>query len=153
MWWSRRALLLAALVAGCGFAPAYGPGGDAGVFRGTVLAAEPDTDEGFAFVARIEERLGRAAMPVYALAYAIETDAVGLAIDASDNVTRFNIEGRLGWTLRRGDAVVLSGEAVAFTGYSAGDSTLSTLESERDARRRLMVILADRVVARLLAAA
>ena len=48
--------------------------------------------------------------------------------------------------------MVLSGEEVAFTGYSATSSTISTFEAERDARRRLMGLLADRVVARMLAA-
>ena len=157
MWWSRRALLVggaAAALAGCGFRPAYGPGGGARRFRGAVEAEAPDTDEGFAFVARIEDRLGRpGAAPRYRLGYTIGTEAEGLAIDQSDNVTRFTIEGVLGWTLREGDAVLLRGEERAFAGYSAGDSTLSALESERDARRRLMVMLADRVVARLLAGA
>lgn len=151
MWWSRAVLLLG--LAACGFTPAYGPGAPALALRGAVLAEAPDTDEGYAFVARIEERLGRTDAPRYALGYTIGIGEVSLALDSADDIRRFNVEGRLGWTLRAGDAVVLSGEERAFTGYDAGDSTLSTLEARRDAARRLMVILADRVVARLLAGA
>ncbi|WP_308917146.1 LPS assembly lipoprotein LptE [Jannaschia sp. LMIT008] len=143
------ALLLAA--GGCGFAPAYGPGGTGGAFRGTITVAEPMTDVEFAFVARLEDRLGRVDVPTYDLTYTLVTDEVGLAIDGSNAVTRFNLEGVLDWTLSRDGAAVQTGRETAFTGYSASGSPISTLESERDAERRLMVILADRVIARLLA--
>ncbi|WGH77362.1 hypothetical protein [Jannaschia ovalis] len=154
---SRRGLLAAALavLAGCGFAPVYGPAGEAAALRGAVLATEPDTDIAFAFVRQIEERLGLPATPRYDLEYALVTDEVALAIDGSNNITRFNIEGRLDWTLSPvgTDAPVLSGRETSFTAYSATGSTISTLESERDAQRRLAVILANAVVARLLAEA
>lgn len=160
---SRRAVLALLLSpAACGFAPAYGPagsgggsGGGARGLAGAVRAADPDTDDGFAFVAHLEQRLGRPAAAAYDLSYAIETEEVALAIDDSNNITRFNIEGRLTWALRPagGDpeaAPLAAGVERSFTGYAATGSTISTFESERDARRRLMVILADAVVARLL---
>ena len=157
MSWSRRAAL-AGLggVAACGFAPAYGPGADGGGasrFRDAIRAQAPRDDAAFAFVARIEDRLGRAAVPRYGLAYGIATGVVGLAIDESDNIVRFNVEGTLDWTLREGDAVAASGRETAFVGYDAGESGISTVEARRDATRRLMTILADRVVSRLLAPA
>ena len=43
-----------------------------------------------------------------------------------------------------------SGVVNSFTGYSATASTVVTLAAQRDAEERLMVILADQVVARLL---
>jgi LPS-assembly lipoprotein len=116
-----------------------------------VTVAEPDTEEEFAFTARLEDRLGRVQTPRYDLSFRLTTSEVDLAIDDSNNITRFNVEGRLVWSLSEGDVVLISGEETAFTAYSATGSTISTLESERDARRRLMVILADKVVARLLA--
>ncbi|UWQ22130.1 LPS assembly lipoprotein LptE [Jannaschia sp. W003] len=152
MWWRKAPLLAAAaLLAACGFTPVYGPGGQALPFRGEVRAQAPDTEEEFAFNGRIEQRLGRPASPRYDLAYVLVTEETGLAIDGSNNITRYSVEGTLGWTLAEEGATVLRGEERAFTAYSATGSTISTLESERDARRRLMVILADRVVARLLA--
>jgi LPS-assembly lipoprotein len=145
------ALPLLALAA-CGFTPAYGPQGEARALRGTIVAAEPDTDIAFAFVRRLEERLGRPDAPRLTLAYDLDTDSEGLAIDGANNITRFRINGRLTWTLVDGatETARLSGEEIAFTAYSATGSTISTLESERDAERRLAILLADRVVARLL---
>ncbi|MBL3565900.1 hypothetical protein JMM59_12930, partial [Rhodovulum sulfidophilum] len=48
-------------------------------------------------------------------------------------------------------SVVQSGEVDSFTAYSATGSTVATRTAERDAYRRLMVILADEMVTRLLA--
>ena len=50
-------------------------------------------------------------------------------------------------------AIVASGSVDNFTGYSATGSTVETLAAERDARERLMVILADLVTAQLYATA
>ena len=150
----RRGLLLGALaLAGCGFAPVYGTGGDAGALRGAVRAADPDTQAGFEFVTRLEQRLGRPAAPRYDLVWAFSDTEQALAIDGSNEITRYNVEGTLVWRLEPagGGAPVLEGTERSFTSYSATASTISTLESERDARDRLMRILADAVVARLLA--
>lgn len=159
MWSRRGAVALASAVAvtvvlaGCGFAPVYGAGGDG--LRGAVRAEAPDTDETFAFVRRFEERLGRPEAPRYDLAYTLSTTQDALAIDRSDNVTRLTIEGQLAWRLvpQGGGAAVLSGNEIAFTSYSAPDSTIATFASRRDADRRLAIILADKVVTRLLGSA
>ena len=148
-----RAVLLCLAFAACGFAPVYGPAGPATVFRDAVRVADPTTDAEFALVARIEERLGRPSAPSYALEYDLTTTDTGLAIDDSNNITRFSVEGRLDWTLTRGAAQVLAGTETGFTAYSATGSPISTLESERDARQRLSILLADKVVARLFAGA
>ena len=151
----RRGLLLGALaLAGCGFEPAYGPGG-ADALRGAVRADDPDTAAGFAFVGQVEARLGRPAAPRYALSYRLATREVELAIDGSNNITRYNVEGTLDWALTPmgAEEPVLGATERTFTAYSASGSTISTLESRRDAEQRLMTILADRVVARLLAEA
>lgn len=156
--WSRRRVLAGAAclpLAGCGFAPVYGPGGGGLALRGAVRARGAEDAEGFAFVRRLEERLGRPEAPRYDLAYALAMEQEGLAIDGSDNITRFSVEGRLDWRLvpAAGGEPVLAGSEGAFTGYSAPASTISTLASRRDAERRLAIILADEVATRLLAAA
>jgi LPS-assembly lipoprotein len=154
MSWSRRALILSAVaLAGCGYAPVYGPAGAAGALRGAVLAEAPVTDFGFDFVRRVEGRLGLPDAPAWALAWAVDTQEEALAIDGTNAITRLNLEGRLAWTLTPigAEAPVRQGTERAFTAWSATGSTISTLESERDARARLAVILADAVVARLLA--
>lgn len=157
MWSSRRNVLLggvalAGALAGCGFTPVHGPGGSAEGLRGSVRVDAPDTREGFAFVEQMEQRLGRSSAPRYDLSYTIETEEQGLAITGSNFVTRFNVEGVIRYAVRPVGAKdpVTEGVVTAFTSYSASGSTISTLASERDAQARLMVILADRLVARLL---
>ena len=157
MSWSRRRLvasaLWASLLAGCGFAPVYGPGGGARALRGAVRVDDPDTEFGFDFVTHFEERMGVPEAPRYALAWALDVDERELAIDDENTITRFTLEGRLDWTLTAtgGEVPVLTGRESGFTSYSATGSTISTLESQQDAEQRLAVILADAVVARLLA--
>ncbi|MCK0168745.1 LPS assembly lipoprotein LptE [Jannaschia sp. S6380] len=147
--------VLAALVllGGCGFTPVYGPQGEALPLRGAVRATAPDTDLAYAFVRQIEDRLGKPAATRFDLDYSIATVEEGLAIDGSNNITRFSIEGVIDWTLAPAgsDAVALRGQETSFVSYSATGSTISTQESERDAQRRLATILADKVVTRLLA--
>lgn len=158
MSWSRRGILVAsgaALLTGCGFTPVYGPNGGAAGLRGAIRAQDPDTDLEFSFTQRFEERMGLPNAPRFDLSYEIAVSETGLAIDGSNNVTRFSIEGRLTWRLVPvgADTPVLEATETAFTAYSATGSTISTLESDRDAQARLMTILADKVVTRLLAEA
>ncbi|UWQ18130.1 LPS assembly lipoprotein LptE [Jannaschia sp. M317] len=154
---TRRLLLAGALatVAACGFTPVYGPGGDGLMLRSAVRVAEPSTDFDFAFTRQFEARLGRPTAARYDLTYVIVTEETGLAIDGSNNITRFDLEGRMTWTLTAEGGVnpALRGIETAFTAYSATGSTISTLESERDAETRLAAILADKVVTRLLSEA
>ncbi|MBN2907464.1 MAG: hypothetical protein JXJ18_12215 [Rhodobacteraceae bacterium] len=155
----RRAILLglaaAGLVAGCGFRPAYGPGGVAEGLRGQIAVDAPDTRNGFALVSRLEERLGRAEAARYRLSYRIETKRAGLGISTEQETTRYNLTGTLAFQLRdlAEGTVVQSGDITAFSAYSATGSTLATLTAERDANRRLMVMLADQLVTRLVATA
>jgi LPS-assembly lipoprotein len=48
------------------------------------------------------------------------------------------------------EATLFTGSARQFTGYSTTGTTAATISSERDARARLSVILADQIVAQLL---
>ena len=154
MWWSdRRSLLLALplLAAGCGFTPVYGPGGIGTELRGHILAVEPNSEEDYMLVRRLEEQLGRPADPLYLLDYRIVTAESGQAVTTSGDITRYNLVGRVFYSLVRtsDDAVMAAGDVENFTGYSASGSTVDTLSAERDAVRRLMVILADQLVAEL----
>ncbi|PWJ22286.1 LPS assembly lipoprotein LptE [Jannaschia seohaensis] len=157
MSWSRRTLvasaLWASLLAGCGFAPVYGPGGGARALRGAIRVADPETEFGFDFVTRFEERIGRPDAARFALDWTLSVKERELAIDDENTITRFNLEGTLAWRLTPlgAEDPVLTGRESSFTSYSATGSTISTLESQQDAEQRLAVILADAVVARLLA--
>jgi len=150
---NRRSILALLVLAGCGFAPALGTGGAARGLLGRVQAATPKDQADFDFVRRIEERLGRVSVPVYDLTYAIDTDATGVAITAEGAITRYNLTGVAKWSLIRldGGALVTGGLVDSFTSYSATGSTVAGLAAKEDAERRLMVILADQIVLRLLA--
>lgn len=154
MWLpDRRAFLLSALaVAGCGFTPVYGPAGGGSALLGRIALAEPETTNAYAFNRRFEERLGRATAASYLLETRLETESSGLGSLADGRTTRYRIVGRAFYTLREQgrDAAVLEGRTNAFTGYSATGSTAATEAAARDARERLMILLADQVIDRLI---
>ena len=88
-----------------------------------------------------------------------------MGITPDQDITRYRIRGELTWALRdiAGDTVVTDGMVRNFTGYSApvfdntrgsiAGNTVSVITAERDARERLMTILADQLVSRLIATA
>lgn len=152
---SRRFLLIAPLVlAACGFTPAYAPGGAATALLGTVYVQDPGDRNGFDLVERLEERLGRPEAPRYDLAYTITTETLGVGFTADNQITRYNLKGVIDYTLtdRASGARVTGGRVQNFTGYSATGSTVAGLAAEEDAGLRLMRILADQIVVRLVAA-
>ncbi len=156
-WSDRRTFLmmLPAVLAGCGFAPVYGPGGTGSALRGKVGVDAPETDDAYVLVRELEDRLGRAPMPEYSLSYKLLTRVQGQAVTAANETTRYAILGRADYSLTRisDGRIVASGSVDNFTGYSATGTTVETLAAERDARRRLMVMLADGIAAALFATA
>ena len=77
----------------------------------------------------------------------------GVAITPDNAITRYNLNGSVDWTLtdRATATRVTGGRVENFTSWSATGSTVAGLAAEEDARLRLMRILADDIVARLLA--
>ncbi|WP_343080186.1 LPS assembly lipoprotein LptE [Ostreiculturibacter nitratireducens] len=145
------ALLAALPLAACGFAPAYGPGGAASALFGRVAFDVPEDKAGFDLVGRLEERLGRTADGEFRLSYRIETKETGLAITPEAAVTRYNVTGSVAFTLTDSmGATRAEGQVSTFTSYSASGTTVSTATAREDAYRRLMVILADQIVTRLI---
>lgn len=152
----RRAfltLLAAAPLVACGFTPAYGPTGPARAMMGRIAIDDPGARTTFDLVGRLEERLGRAEAPAWRLGYSVSTEVVALGITSSNAITRYNIVGRVGYSLKRIDTgvTVASGQLQNFTSYSASGTVVSTAASERDAYARLMRILADEIVTDLVA--
>tara|TARA_R110002110_G_scaffold103598_23_gene261935 strand:+ start:6985 stop:7551 length:567 start_codon:yes stop_codon:yes gene_type:complete len=146
-------LFATAALAGCGFAPAYAPGGAGVVLHNSILAKEPSDKAAFDLVERLEERLGPATAPRFSLDYTITTNQVGVAITSYNAVTRYNLNGTVDWALAdlATGARLTGGRVDNFTSYSATGSTVASLAAEEDASLRLMRILADQIVARLLA--
>lgn len=131
----------------CGFQPVYGPNGQAQALRGRIAIAAPADEEGFALVERLEERLGQPTIADLALVadIRISEEAVGFLPDGT--ISRYNVSGRVDWRLAHAQdgTKVLTGSERSFTSYSATSTTVATIFAQRDARRRLMVILADRI--------
>ncbi|RWR06616.1 LPS assembly lipoprotein LptE [Paenirhodobacter populi] len=163
MWSSDRRtfLRLAAVALGgaglaaCGFTPAYGPSGGAGKLLSQVDFTDPRTRDEFALTEQLAERLGPPNSPRYRLEYGIRTEVLGQAITPDNATTRYSLSGNVDYTLRDigTNAVLLTGRAASFTSWSASGSAVATQTASEDARRRLMVILADQIVTRLLAQA
>jgi len=155
MWSSnRRNLLLLLVFAGCGFKPALGTDGAAQKLMGRIWPAVPRDQYGFDFVKQIEARLGRVRVRDYDLTYDIATSTDGVALTADGATTRYNMIGSVTWTLtRHRDEIRMAGGRVDnFASYSATGSTVAGVSAREDAGRRLMTMLADQVVAQILAA-
>lgn len=146
-------LMAAMPLAACGFAPAYGPGGAASGLQGRIRVDDPSDKNGFDLVERLEERLGRPEAPVYVLSFAISTKAIGVGITPENAITRYNLTGSIDWGLTdtATGTRLTGGKVNSFTSYSATGSTVAGLAAEQDAAMRLMRLLADQIVTRLIA--
>ncbi|KFE34056.1 LPS assembly lipoprotein LptE [Thioclava atlantica] len=159
MWSSdRRTFLRLAGVfalAGCGFTPAYGPQGGAAKLLGGVEPDAPETRDAFELVQHLKARLGPADPQRYRLSYTISTEAIGEGIAPDNSTTRYQLNGQIDYTLRdaASDAVLLTGRVNSFTSWSATGTVLASDAAREDAHRRLMRILGDQIVTRLLAQA
>ena len=151
----KRALLLASIaaLASCGFQPVYGPGGSAEDLIGRIDVLPPSDEEGRALTRRLEDRLGQTQSPDLVLDADIYITEEELGVLPDGSISRFNVLGRVDWTLNRDDAEVISGSEQSFTAYSATSTTVATIIAQRDARERLMILLADRIVANIYARA
>lgn len=149
----RRALMLglAAALAGCGFTPVYAPGGAGAKLDGAVTVITPETNDGFAIRQRLQDRLGAPSTPRYSLTVTLATNETRVAVTRSQDTRRFNVLGRVRYSLTamEDSQILVEGEYDSFTSYAATGTTVATLAAQRDAYRRLMVILADGVVDRL----
>ncbi len=159
MWWcSRRALILglAALpAAGCTLAPVYGPGGAGTLLQNRLRADDPTTPAAHALVARLDDRLGRAQAPEFRLAYRISVSEERGAATPQRTASRVRLLGAVEFTVTRSadGGTATTGRVEHFTAYSTTETPLATRAAAEDAERRLMVILADQIVMRLLATA
>ncbi|MEM6594385.1 MAG: LPS assembly lipoprotein LptE, partial [Pseudomonadota bacterium] len=144
---------LAALSA-CGFEPVYGERGSASNLRGAVKLDDPATRNMFLLNEQLELRLGRAPDPRYGLTVRLDIAEEGLAITGRNDIERYNVLGRADFVLRNiaTNQPLLSDRVSTFTAYSASEQPVATLAAARDARTRLMVALADKIVSKLLLA-
>lgn len=150
MWWSKFAPLL--LVAACGYAPALAPGGSASTLIGQVAVEAPKDANAFDLVRELENRLGRGDTGALQLDYDITTDEVAVGVTAEQETTRYSVRGAVAYRLTdpATGKPVFSGTVQNSTGYSTTATAVSTRAAQQDAYERLMVILADEIVERLI---
>jgi LPS-assembly lipoprotein len=154
LWFNRRALLAIPLaLAACGFTPAFGPSGPATALRGTIALSDTNSRDGFEFIKRVEDRLGRPSAARFDLDYRIATKKASLGFTIDGAITRFNLTGSVTWTLkdRATGKVLANGVEQNFTAWSATGVTIAAVNAESDAKARLIRILADQVIQRLIA--
>lgn len=152
----RRIVLLGlAALAGCGFTPVYGPEGDAKGLAGAIEIDAPRDAAGQALVAQLEDRLGIASAAEYRLAADVFLTENELGITPDQVITRYQLLGQARFVLYdlSTGTPVTSGTVSNFSSYSATGTPFATQTAQNDAQDRLMVILADEIVARLLATA
>lgn len=150
----RSFLVLPAALAACGFTPVYAPEGSGSALQNQVQVNEPVNENTYFLNRRIEERIGRSETPTYQLDVSVSVSRDSLARNSSNNINRFNFIGTARYSLTQASTgqVITSGRVDNFTGASASGTTVATLAAERDARRRLMILLGDQIVERLLSA-
>lgn len=167
--WSRRGLMAALVVLpACGFRPVYGPGGPAAGLSGEIIVDEPVDEAGYALFTRLVDRLGQPTAPRYRLAADAQISPRNLGRTNDDAVARRQLVGSVTYSLidMATESVLRRHTLSSFTGYSSpliDDDTTpdpgepyvgsyhSISEARRDAGERLMTILADKIVADLLA--
>ena len=153
--YSRRSfgiILATTAMAGCGFTAIYGPKGGGAALLGQITMGPPKDRNAYLLQQRIEERLGQAPSGAWVLTTSLTTENIGLGYTKDGKITRYNITGSADYTLRRIGRQEFSkqGKTRHFTSYSATGTTVATLAAERDARARLMTILADQIIDQLL---
>jgi hypothetical protein len=89
---------------------------------------------------------------------ALADDAVVKALDGGQPKKVIVVPGRIvnvvvAVTETASDVQVQAGEVSTFTAYASSGSPVATAAARRDAQERLMIALADQIVARLLAGA
>lgn len=154
MWLFKHlsVFLTVAALTGCGFTPALAPDQSGHALQNSIEVMAPSDRNGFDITRRLEERLGQPENIRWTLDYHLTVAEDGLGITPEQVTTRYNIDGVLTYTLKDNttDSVVAEGKVSNFTSYAATGTTISTQTAQRDARQRLMVILADQLYTRLL---
>lgn len=153
---SRRTLIFGGAIlsfSACGLTPVYGPDGTGTALHGRVALRDPDDPDSFALNRQLSKRLGPEDVAIYSIDYRLTTAVLSQGINEDDVITRYSLNGTADFSLTEiaTGRIVTQGRVSNFTSYSATGTTIATLSSERDAHERLMVMLADQIVTRLLA--
>lgn len=134
MSWSRRSVIAALCVAGCGFTPVHQQ-----KLIGQFAITAPETIEGYALLSQLEARLGAPSAPVYQLETTID-----LAEIRNPDIGHHRLDGTATWSLSGQSRA--NGTVSAFTSYSTSGTTVSGEAARADAVEQLAKMLADQIV-------
>ncbi|WP_424991052.1 LPS assembly lipoprotein LptE [Fluviibacterium sp. S390] len=163
MWWSEtspgptRRGALAALAAvlvtsACELTPVYAPGGQGAALSGNVDVAFQNGNVEFSLGQALQDRLGPPQSPRYRLSYTLRTRSERVAITTAQSTNQFNLIGVATYQLvdTSTGGVAMSGRVDGFSSYNSSGISVSTQAAERDGYDRLTVILADKIMSRLI---
>lgn len=115
--------------------------------HGRIALGSFDGLDGFQMREQLETRLGTATSATHRLDVALNVKSDGLAITHDGSITRYNLSGVAVFTITQlGGTTVYTDSVSAFTAYNATASAYATRIAEQDAKRRMSVTLADRIV-------
>jgi len=152
---------LAGLVAGCGFQPLHGKRPGTAANAGDIIS-----DMSYVTVVPIADRVGQlvrnqlldlmhprgmADRPVFRLVVTLVEIREGLAIQQDDSATRHNLRLAAQFSLidTRDGMELLSGAARAISAYNVVSSDYANLASQKDARKRAALNVAEGIQNRI----
>ena len=111
---------------------------------------EPNTQNEFIFYSRLTDRFGEFG-DRYALNYSISTFSEDRALNFDGTPHRITIFGSISYSLKdiKNGAVLISEKEEMHLSFSNSGSTAAVLNAERTTNEQLVVLLADKVIDRL----
>ena len=146
-------ILVSVFIAGCSFEPAWIAGNNkAKTFWQKIDLKEPITSNEFRLNRYLASRIGDAEDAEFFLEYELFTETKRTALSFDGKAYRIRILGEVKFSLLHSekDTILLSSSVKDSLGYSDAILAVTDQASERDAYKRLMVLLGDRMVDELL---
>ena len=137
------------LISSCGFLPL-----NSNINPRTLLEVvsiqEPNTQNEFIFYSRLTDRFGEFG-DKYVLNYSISTFSKDSALNFDGTPHRIKIVGSVSYSLKdiKNGAVLISEKEEMHLSFSNSGSTAAVLNAERTTNEQLVVLLADKVIDRL----
>ena len=137
------------LISSCGFSPLNSDINPRTLLE-VVSVQEPNTQSEFIFYSRLTDRFGEFG-DRYVLNYSISTSSEDSALNFDGTPHRIKIVGSVSYSLKdiNNGAVLISEEEEMHLSFSNSGSTAAVLNAERTTNEQLVVLLADKVIDRL----
>ena len=137
------------LISSCGFSPLNSDINPRTLLE-VVSVQEPNTQSEFIFYSRLTDRFGEFG-DRYVLNYSIYTSSEDSALNFDGTPHRIKIVGSVLYSLKdiKNGAVLISEKEEMHLSFSNSGSTAAVLNAERTTNEQLVVLLADKVIDRL----